>query len=100
MPVGGWMSRIGDVTVGLGVLAPPPKPIAGIFINTQPAATQGSLVKPHFPCSPQVPLCCKSVVAEGTPTVLLNGIPATYVKAMTICGHPIMTGAAGVIVSG
>lgn len=94
------MARVGDVTVGLGVLGTSPHPIAGILVNMLPAATVGSPVTPHFPCSPATPVCCASVVYEGSSTVLLNGFMSTFTGAMTSCQHPILTGATGVVVSG
>lgn len=91
------MARVGDVTVNFGVLGPVP-PIAGIFVNGQPATGMEAPVSPHPPC-PYPPTHCYSFVIEGAATVLLNGVPATYVGAFSYCGHPIMTGAAAVNVS-
>ena len=100
MPAGGLISRVGDVTIGLGVLESPPTPIVGVFINSLPPAGFGSPVTPHFPCGPTNPDHCVSLVMDAAVSIKINKVAPTFTTAMTTCGHAILTGAMGVTIKG
>lgn len=92
-------ARMGDIVGPGGVIS---VGIPTVLINGQPAAVVGGLVTPHACCGAPgcPPTHCASTLVQCAPTVLINGIPSTYVGCVTLCGHPIITGAPGVIITG
>lgn len=100
----GLMARVGDL-VGPGAAGVILDcGIDAVLVNGLPAAVldPGVLprVSPHVCCSPQCPACCYAVVLGGIPTVLINGKPAITTEMPADCGHVVITGAAGVTVTG
>lgn len=96
------MARVGDIVGPGGLLMD--CGLDAVLVNGQPAVSlvPGAMprVTPHVCCSPYCPLCCAAVVTLGVPTVLINGKPAITVGMPASCGHAVMTGAEGVIVTG
>lgn len=69
-----------------------------------PAARVGSIVKPHGnPIDRRQPgfnpICSASVIATGSPTVLVGGLPMARITSMCSCGqHKVTFGVPTVLV--
>lgn len=104
MPLAGLMARSGDL-VGPGAAGVVMDcGMDAVLVNGLPAAAlvPGVMprVTPHVCCNPYCPQCCAAVITVGIPTVLINGKPAIVTAAPASCGHVVITGAEGVIVTG
>jgi len=62
---------------------------ADVLINGVGAARVGDAVEAH---SPGTGLHLTPVIAQGSLTVKIDGIPAAYVGCLLNCGHIIITG--------
>ena len=61
-----------------------------------PAAHIGSIIKPHGnPVNPKMPgfnpICAASVVATGSPTVFVAGLPMARISSTCSCGQHFVT---------
>ena len=63
---------------------------ADVSINGIAVARLGDAVSTHCTLPPYEPQCHDSYIAEGFPTILINGIPAAFVGGKTGCGAVIL----------
>jgi len=108
--VAGGGLAMGQIASGLNTIFNLPEPTSGILgmgspnvlTNNRPAAravldfAAGCTGIPinHFPMAAPVPL------AEGSSTVLINGMPASRLKSMLVCGAHVKSGSPDVVIGG
>lgn len=90
--------RLGDMCTGHGCF-PPRNCVQGsenVLTNNRPQHRQGDAWSVHC-CGFS---CHASVLAMGSSTVLVNGIPAGRIGDPVACGSMVMTGSENVIIGG
>lgn len=87
--------RVGDANDGGGIIVMSPQ--TTVFINGLLASVIGSAVAPHAPC-PTDPKHCAAVVASGSTTVFIQGMPVTKVGDVDTCNHTRVMGSPNVFI--
>lgn len=78
------VQRQGDANGAGGIVT---SGVTSVRINGRPAATPGSSVTPHPPCSPKKPTHCIARTTGGAQTVRVNGKPLLLTGNKDTCGH-------------
>lgn len=93
---GSPVARLGDICTGHGCW-PPRSNVQGspdVFVNNLPWHRQGDAWAPHT--CPDIPETHASVLANGSPTVFINGKQAGRVGDPVACGGLVATGSPNV----
>jgi uncharacterized Zn-binding protein involved in type VI secretion len=80
----GGAQRQGDPNVAGGLIKSGDK---SVLINGRPAASPGSSVTPHPPCSKKAPQHCIASTRGGSRSVLVNGKPLLTSGDKDTCSH-------------
>ena len=92
----GKAQRQGDPNQGGGLIKSGDK---SVLINGRPAASPGSSVTPHPPCSPKNRKHCTAVTTGGSRSVFVNKKPLLASSDKDTCDHGrAMSGSKNVIV--
>lgn len=78
------VQRKGDPNGGGGIVT---GGVSSVLINGRPAATPGSSVTPHPPCSPKRPMHCIARTTGGSKSVRVEGKPLLLTGNRDTCGH-------------
>jgi len=80
----GGAQRKGDPNIAGGLIKSGDN---SVLINGRPAASPGSSVTPHPPCSPRNPIHCVASTRGGSQSVLVNGKPLLTSGDSDTCSH-------------
>ena len=80
----GGAQRKGDPNMAGGLIRSGDK---SVLINGRPAASPGSSVTPHPPCSPKNPLHCVASTKGGSRSVFVNKKPLLTSGDKDTCSH-------------
>jgi len=93
------VARKGDLCTGHGCF-PPRKSIAGsgnVFVNGKPAHRKGDAWEPHTCTDPYTPHGAHAgLLAGGSDSVFVNGMPLGRVTDPVDCGSKVATGSGNV----
>jgi uncharacterized Zn-binding protein involved in type VI secretion len=89
------VSRVGDKNQEGGAIM---RGASSVFVNGRPIGLHVSQITPHAPWGRPHPPHDAAVTTEGSPTIMVEGVPVLRIGSGNSCGHSIVEGSGDVFV--